>query len=374
MDALIQFYHQWSHLVTIVAILVVVFIINRIIHTILAGLANKATVTRHPWRHAMLMAPDAPLRAIIWISALSAIFNILVVISPQPLLQRLFPPLRDVIAICVIAWALFRLVNRVKHNLIDRAKSSGDALDLTATDAISKLCWSVIFVLTVLVIMQTLGFSIAGLLAFGGAAGIAIGFAAQNLVSNLFGGITIFASRIFKIGEYIIIPGTGLMGEVKHIGWRSTLVMGFNRKPFYVPNSLFNTSSLINHSRMDRRCIEQYVHVRYEDMDKVEGIVREVNELIANDPGIDQEFFVFQFSNYSESTLKMFLYAFTLSTSYVDYMKMTEKLLLEIGRIIRRHGAQLAKPASSVYFPEGTPLSPAAEQIEQSAVASQPLS
>src|SRR3546814_6385261 len=70
-----------------------------------------------------------------------------------------------------------------------------------------------IFVTAALVILQTLGFSVAGLLALGGAGGIAIGFAAQSLVANLLGGLTIYASRPFKVGEWIIMSGTEVMGE-----------------------------------------------------------------------------------------------------------------------------------------------------------------
>src|SRR3546814_2349754 len=87
---------------------------------------------------------------------------------------------------------------------------------------------------------------LAGLLALGGAGGIAIGFAAQSLVANLLGGLTIYASRPFKVGEWIIMSGTEVMGEVQEIGWRATRIMGFDRKPFYVPNSMFNTGVVID--------------------------------------------------------------------------------------------------------------------------------
>src|SRR3546814_10370881 len=94
-------------------------------------------------------------------------------------------------------------------------------------------------------------------MAFGGAAGIAVGFAAQTLVANLFGGLTVYAGRIFKIGEDIILPNTKLAGTVQQIGWRATRVLGWDGKPFYVPNSIFNSSNMINHSRLSPRSEEQ---------------------------------------------------------------------------------------------------------------------
>src|SRR3546814_17827191 len=77
--------------------------------------------------------------------------------------------------------------------------------------------------------------------------------AAQSLVDNLLGGLTIYASRPFKVGEWIIMSVTEVMGEVQEIGWRATRIMGFDRKPFYVPNSMFNTGVVINHS--DRKSV-----------------------------------------------------------------------------------------------------------------------
>src|SRR5690606_41422835 len=63
---------------------------------------------------------------------------------------------------------------------------------------------------------------IGGLVALGGVGGIALGFAAQSLVANLVGGLTIYASRPFNVGEWIILPGTEIMGEVQEIDRKST--------------------------------------------------------------------------------------------------------------------------------------------------------
>src|SRR3546814_16616323 len=116
------------------------------------------------------------------------------------------------------------------------AKAHDGGLDPTATDAIGKLARIAIFVTAALVILQTLGFSVAGLLALGGAGGIAIGFAAQSRGANLLGGLTIYARRPFKAGEWILMSGTAVMGEVQEIGWRASRSMGFDRKTFYVHN------------------------------------------------------------------------------------------------------------------------------------------
>ena len=63
--------------------------------------------------------------------------------------------------------------------------------------------------------MQTLGFSVAGVLTFGGIGGIAIGFAAQDMLSNFFGGLMIYLDRPFKIGDWVRSPDREIEGVVE---------------------------------------------------------------------------------------------------------------------------------------------------------------
>lgn len=332
-------------------LIVVLFVATRILHSVVSMLARKANPEKRVWRNAMLVSMSAPLNGFIWVTVLTLAIRGFYPLGVNQTIDAAMPPIYQVLCTILATWFLLRMVNNTRKNMQAQAISRGGDIDQTAAEAISKLAWVVIIAAATLVIMQTLGLSIAGLLAFGGAAGIAVGFAAQNLVSNLFGGLTVFASRIFKIGEYIIIPGTDLMGEVRHIGWRSTLVMGFDRKPFYVPNALFNSSTVINHSRMERRCIEQTIHMRYQDIDKVETVIRRGNELITGHSGIDQEFYVFRFDNYGDHSLELFLYAFPLATGYVDYMVIKEEVTLAIARIIREEGCEVM-PITNIRMPE----------------------
>src|SRR5699024_10603573 len=137
-------------------------------------------------------------------------------------LRKSLPPVLHVIAILLGMWFFLRMVSRSRKVLHIRAEQKGKALDATASDAIGKLLQACVVILAALMIMSALHFSISSLIAFGGIGGIAVGFAAQGLVANLLGGITVYASRPFKVGEWIVMPNNGVQGEVKEIGWRAT--------------------------------------------------------------------------------------------------------------------------------------------------------
>ncbi len=352
----VDFYQNWHHLAQAIIILIVTLIVTLVIHFALRGRYKRESNTRHVWGDAALGALSGPLQGVVWMIGLSIAIGPLIAGGHMPVLHKTFPLARDVLVIVFVAWFFMRLVRRGEWNLFARAKEQGKEYDPTAADAIGKLVRAVIVIIALLVMVQSLGFSIASLLAFGGVAGIAIGFAAQGLVANLFGGITIFVSRPFKVGEYIIFPASELMGEVQHIGWRATRVMGFNRKPFYVPNSIFNTQTIINHSRMTSRCIEETMYVRLQDIDKVSAIVDEVQHMLEEHPEVEHEFFAFNFSGYDKHAVKLFLYAFTVGTGYVDFMRIKADLLMKIAASVHEHGAKLAVPVSDVRMPEGLAL------------------
>lgn len=358
---LIDFYSHWQNLAYLVFILLGALIATLVIHFILRKRYDRQRKTGHAWRDAILGALNAPLQCVVWVLGCSIAARILTIHGRMPLLAEIFPPIRDVAAIGIAAWFLIRLARQASENLHHRAKVEGTEFDETAADAIGKSVTAVIVIVAALVMMQTLGFSIASLLAFGGVAGIALGFAAQGLVANLLGGATIYASRPFKVGDDIVFPGTSSTGgytgwqagEVQHIGWRATRILDWNGKPFYVPNAKFNTETIVNHSRMAFRQVAEYVYVRLEDIDKIAAIVDDVNRMLQAHPEMG-DYLVFRFDSFGEYSLKLYLYAYTsgLITAYADYMRVKQDLLLKIADIIAQHGARLAVPVAAVRMTE----------------------
>lgn len=359
-----DFYSRWSGVIYVFFIVLAVLIVNRALQWALSIYVRRRDAAVHVWAHAFLDALGPPLRAIVWVIGLTVAASIFMRGGEATMLSKLFPPARNVVAILAVAWFFLRVTRQAEHNLHARAHKRGEVLDPTAADAIGKLVRAAIFITAALVIMQTLGFSIGGLLAFGGAAGIAVGFAAQTLVANLLGGLTVFASRIFKIGDDIILPGTNLAGTVRHIGWRATRVIGWDGKPFYVPNSYFNSSNLVNHSRLEHRSFTENLLLRYRDFDKVEAIVRKGNEVLAKRD--DLNYFVFRFDSFGDAALKLQIYAWPQNTPeptflpYAEFARIKEDVLLTIASIALDEGCELIQPFSHVYLrdEEGQPAVP----------------
>lgn len=340
-----------TQLAYLTATVAAVLLLNAIISRVIRILTDRASAAGSVWRRVVFASLGRPLLTLVWIAGAS-VAALLYLDPAGGAYARFFEPARSVALIAVLVWFSLRLVGQFKVALRDRPAAGGRALDPMAADALGKLLQALVVLSGVVALLPTLGVSISGILAFGGIGGIAIGFAAQGLVSNLIGGMTIYASRPFTVGEWIIMPGTEVVGEVQRIGWRATRVMGFDRRPFYVPNAQFNTAVVINHSRMTARRIDQHVHLRYRDVDKVPAIVADVNAMLAEHPGIEHDFFAFRFDSYGDFALKLFLYAFTVSTDYGEFMAVKEDILLKVAGIVKQRGAELAVPTSTVHVPD----------------------
>jgi MscS family membrane protein len=349
-------YQEWEAGILVFFTVLAALVLGTVLRMLLARVVRRLQPARHVWTHGLLSGAEIPAQVLIWVLGIALAGSLLVQhdsdLAESSVLAHGIGPVRDVLVILIGMWFLLRAVNQIQFNLLDRARARGRELDPTAADAIGKLSKASVVITAMLMIMQSLGFSIAGLLAFGGMGGIAVGFAAQSLVANLLGGLTIFASRPFKVGEYIIIPGTDLAGGVEHIGWRATRLIGFDCKPFYVPNAMFNTQPVINHTRMTSRRIMEDIHIRYADIDVVPAIVADARDMLGRHPGVKHDFFAFNFSSCGTFSLKLSLYAFTVSTDYNDFMNVQEDVLLKIAAIIRRHGARMTGPVSTVEMPQ----------------------
>ena len=160
---------------------------------VLNKLQIRLEKTSNLWDDAFIHAVIKPISLLIWTFGLA----IAVEVAGLNNAIKLF----EVGVVFVISWTLIRLIAYVEINVIKQQKIKGKAVDKTTADAISQLLRVSVFITSLLVGLQTLGFNISAILAFGGIGGIAVGFAAKDLLANFFGGLMIYLDRPFSVGD-----------------------------------------------------------------------------------------------------------------------------------------------------------------------------
>jgi MscS family membrane protein len=260
--------------------------------------------------------------------------------------------------VACLTWFLIRFISRAEKNLVASSSDGGREYDRTTMDAIAKLLRASVVITAVLVTMQTLGFSISGVLAFGGIGGIAVGFAAKDLLANFFGGLMIYLDRPFAVGDWIRSPDRNIEGTVEKIGWRLTCIRTFDKRPLYIPNNIFTAIALENPSRMSHRRIYETIGIRYDDASQMGEIVEAVKKMLLAHPEIDHsQTMIVNFNKFAASSLDFFVYTFTHTTNWVRYHEIKHDVLLKILDIITAQGAEVAFPTSTVHLPDSASLS-----------------
>lgn len=338
----------------LVAVVTITLVVRFVAMHFLAVVGRHFEKTTNAWDDALFDAARVPLSwfilimGLLWAIEVSDGYVDTAMFSAQNL--DIFRQLTFIVLIALFA---IRFVSRAEERLLknqqDAADVAGTTLDPTTVHALAKLMRLSTVISAVLIAMPTLGIEITALLAFGGVGGIAVGFAAKDLLANFFGGLMIYLDRPFALGDWIRSPDREIEGTVETIGWRLTVVRTFDKRPLYIPNSVFNTLSLENPSRMSNRRIKETIGIRYKDSAKMEAVVKDVKAMLESHEEIDtNQTLIVNFLSYGSSSLDFFIYTFTKTTNWVRFHEIKQDVLLKIVEIVHSHGADFAFPTTTL--------------------------
>ncbi len=350
LNTLKSFFNGESWIIQIFIVIFLTLLAAWLARRLLNRLYARLTETGTHWDHAFIDALRRPLTWLIWVIGLSFAIEIIQKNNPIELFTAV-ETLKQVAIIGLIAWFLIRFIRIAEENIVKEKLKEASSYDRTTLDAVAKLLRLSVLITAGLVILQTLGFSISGVLAFGGIGGIAIGFAAKDLLANFFGGLMIYLDRPFNVGDWIRSPDREIEGTVEEIGWRLSVIRTFDKRPLYVPNSVFNNISVENPSRMTNRRIKETIGIRYEDANKMDAITQDVKTMLREHPEIDQkQTMIVNFNTFAPSSLDFFIYTFTKTTNWIRYHEIKHDVLLKVLKIIESHGAECAYPTSTIHL------------------------
>jgi MscS family membrane protein len=334
--------------ISLAVISVITILVNQVAQIFLRHAIKAADRSSNVWDDALLQAAGRPVLLATWLVGGGFMARVLQQHARDQFLEQTLA-VRDLAFVGCIAWFLLRFVGNVSRNILENRASGGSELDRTTVDALSKLARLVVSILAAIIVAQTLGFQIGGLLALGGVGGLAVGLAAKDLLANFFGGLTIYLDRPFSVGEWIRSPDKSIEGTVEYISWRHTRVRAFNKNPIYVPNAVFTTIVVENPSRMSNRRIKETIGLRYADLSKVAAIVADIHAMLRTHPEIDtKQTLIVNFLQFGESSLDLMIYTFTKTVVWTEYHVVKQDVLLKIADIIEQHGAEIAFPTRTL--------------------------
>lgn len=182
-------------------------------------------------------------------------------------------------AIPTILFAIFVLFvgmifTKLALKLISRGLSR-TKMEVTVTKFTTQMAKIVLYVLLITIVLNIIGIPSTSIIAVIGTAGVAIGLALQNSLSNVAGGFLLMITKPFKVGDYIIT--NGVEGTVSVISILHTKLNSGSNQAIFIPNGLAINATIINNNGNDTRRVDMLYSISYnDDFEKARDIIMEL--------------------------------------------------------------------------------------------------
>lgn len=254
----------------------------------------------------------------------------------------------------IIFWGFYRALEPLSR-IFDRAIGlfGSAVMHETMKGFFIKVAKVVVVCLGFAAVFQEWGFNVAAVLGSLGLVGMAVALGAQDLIKNMFAGLTIFLDHMFEKGNWIRTPDVD--GIVEDIGFRATKIRQFDKALVNIPNSKLASEALINFSRMTQRRIYWTIGLEYRTThEQLRGVIRDISEYLHGNEEFETDptktkTFVFV-DSFGASSIDIMLYCFTKTTDWGQWLAIKERLAYRIKEIVEHHGASFAFPSRSLYL------------------------
>jgi MscS family membrane protein len=229
-----------------------------------------------------------------------------------------------------------------------RVETTGEAvLDMQLFPVIRKSLKVFVIIVAVLVTSQNLGMNVTGLLASLSIGGLAVGLAAQDTLSNLFGAVALFADKPFRVGDRVQLDT--IDGSVEAIGLRSTRIRNLDGHLVTVPNRTMANAILTNVSKRPNIKTVMNIGVTYDTpARKVERAMEIIDAIYRPHPKTAD--LIISFNKFESSSLNILVVHWWDSTDFKEYLLNFQKLNLELKRRFDEEGINFAFPSQTVYL------------------------
>ncbi|WP_081667754.1 mechanosensitive ion channel family protein [Butyrivibrio sp. WCD2001] len=245
------------------------------------------------------------------------------------------------IIILIIMWELIKALSNVVDKSLRKTKIE---------DATAKFLAKVVKVSLEIVLLFSLasyfGMDTASLVALLGSAGVAIGLAIQGTLSDFASGILILLAKPFRVGDYIVVGGTGIEGSVTEISLINTRMLTADYRRVVMPNKTLASSTITNNNGNTMRILDTMVGISYNaDIDKARAVAMrtmDANEFISDK--LEKNVFV---DELADSSVNLRIRGWVKPT---DYLKAKWSMNEAIKKAFDKEGVEIPFPQMDVHM------------------------
>jgi MscS family membrane protein len=313
-----------------------------------------------------LMETSGPL----WLLVGTLINRIVVAFLGVPLLQRhYYSQLTLVVAVIALFWLLWRVTIGAMTHFRNRAINAGRTGYGSLMILGERIFKALIIIGAVIGVLGVLGFNLTTALAGLGIGGLAIAFAAQKTLENLFGGVSVLGDEVMHIGDTCQFGER--VGTVEDISLRSTRIRTTERTELSIPNGTLATMNVENLTRRDKILFKLNFGLRSETSpDQLRYVLAEIRRMLYEHPKVETSNARIRFVGIGASSLDVELFSFVLTRDFAEFTAIREDLLFRIVDIVAESGSSFASPSRVTYITRDPGLDKeksdaAAQQVQQ---------
>lgn len=256
--------------------------------------------------------------------------------------------------VLVFVWGALRVVEACdKHFSAKRSSGADSGMKKLVSDLVRRAAKGVVwFIALIFVVQNIFNLNVTALITGAGVAGLAIAFAAQNTIANIFGALSIVSDEVFKIGDFIDVGGK--RGTVEGMGFRSTKLRSLDGTVWVLPNRFVAEAAIENISQRKNIKTPFTLSLVYsttpEQMQLALDILKEIFDAFPNfDKNMPPKY---SFSEFNSSSLDIGVIVWFDTKNFMEAQKMKENLNLQILDRFNEAGLSFAYPSVTNYLVE----------------------
>lgn len=271
-------------------------------------------------------------------------------IRPTDFIQKIMRWGIVVIITYYVVRAIQRLIDYATRKVIEKRQKEEEVSDSTVIDLLGKILKITLWVVALILILSNLGYNISTLIAGLGIGGVAIAFALQNILVDIFAAFSIYFDKPFQIGDFIIVGED--LGVVKKIGIKTTRIHTLHGEELVVSNRELTETRVHNYKKMERRRIVFSFGVKYETpTEKLKKIPSIIKGIIDKTELADID--RVHFKSFGDFSLNFEVVYYLRSSDYNKYMDTQQEINLAIKGQFEKQGIEMAYPTQTVYVNRG---------------------
>jgi len=247
------------------------------------------------------------------------------------------------------AWAVWLVIRVISEAFIAMSSETDRAYKANLFRMVGRLLGIIAVALLIIAGLNEVGVPALGVFAGLGFGGFALALAGKSTVENLFGGLTLFADKPFRVGDFINYEEEA--GVVENIGPRSSRLRGRDGTLTTVPNTELVSVRIKNYTARSKCQFLHTLGVRYETTpDQLKWLLHEIRQTLAVHPLVDESPGMprVRLVGFGESAIHIEARADVMTTNYGEFLEIQQDLLLSIMRLVESAGSRLATRTQTV--------------------------